>query len=261
MSLHGVYPSDLWPPEQCLKLNNMTSFISSVGAFHRAASVLGPRVRFFLWLCWLFVAALTFSHCWEWGRLFSCSTRLLIASLVLEHGLWGTPASGAVTYQLNCCVACGIHPDQGPNPCPLHWQADSLPLDHQAGPRASLLRAVSQFALGCGHHESLAVLVFQVGCFGGSYLRCHNGCPTRWVSWVLPWGVRAICFSGRSCSFEFPPDCGLPSPYSCVVIWNCLWPFWIPESGQQIFLKGSEGKYFSLALHIVFIVTSQCLLL
>ena len=28
----------------------------------------------------------------------------------------------------------GIFPDQGSNPRPLHWQADSLPLDHQGRP-------------------------------------------------------------------------------------------------------------------------------
>ena len=27
-----------------------------------------------------------------------------------------------------------IFPDQGWNPCPLHQQADSLPLDHQGSP-------------------------------------------------------------------------------------------------------------------------------
>ena len=31
-------------------------------------------------------------------------------------------------------VACGIFPDQGSNPCPLHWQADSQPLRHQGSP-------------------------------------------------------------------------------------------------------------------------------
>ena len=30
--------------------------------------------------------------------------------------------------------ACGIFPDQGSNPCPLHWQADSLPLSCQGSP-------------------------------------------------------------------------------------------------------------------------------
>ena len=33
-----------------------------------------------------------------------------------------------------CSAACGIFPDQGSNPCPLHWQADSQPLRHQGSP-------------------------------------------------------------------------------------------------------------------------------
>ena len=35
---------------------------------------------------------------------------------------------------LSCSVACGIFPDQGLNPCPLHWQVDSQPLRHQGSP-------------------------------------------------------------------------------------------------------------------------------
>ena len=34
----------------------------------------------------------------------------------------------------SCSAACGIFPDQGSNPCPLHWQADSQPLRHQGSP-------------------------------------------------------------------------------------------------------------------------------
>ena len=34
----------------------------------------------------------------------------------------------------NCPEACGIFPDQGWNPCLLHWQADSLSLYHQGSP-------------------------------------------------------------------------------------------------------------------------------
>ena len=36
-------------------------------------------------------------------------------------------------------AACGIFPDQGSNPCPLHWQADSQPLRHQGSPRGGFL--------------------------------------------------------------------------------------------------------------------------
>ena len=57
--------------------------------------------------------------------------RLLI---VVEHGLWpqasvvvalGLWSTGSVVVVLNCSAACGIFPDQGLNPCPLHCKADS----------------------------------------------------------------------------------------------------------------------------------------
>ena len=35
-------------------------------------------------------------------------------------------------------AACGIFPDQGSNPCPLHWQADSQPLHHQGSPACGI---------------------------------------------------------------------------------------------------------------------------
>ena len=39
-----------------------------------------------------------------------------------------------VAHGPSCSAACGIFPDQGSNPCPLHWQADSQPLRHQGSP-------------------------------------------------------------------------------------------------------------------------------
>ena len=50
------------------------------------------------------------------------------------HGLQSA-GSAAVTHGPSCSVARGILPDQGPNPRPLHRQADSQPLRHQASPR------------------------------------------------------------------------------------------------------------------------------
>ena len=38
-------------------------------------------------------------------------------------------------------MACVIFPDQGSNSCPLHWQADSYPLDHQGSMRGLFLKA------------------------------------------------------------------------------------------------------------------------
>ena len=46
-----------------------------------------------------------------------CGLLLVVASLVTERGLRA--------HGLSCPTACGIFPNQGSNPCPLHWQADS----------------------------------------------------------------------------------------------------------------------------------------
>ena len=44
--------------------------------------------------------------------------------LVVARWLQGA-GSVVVAHGLSCSAACGIFPYQGPNPCPLHWQADS----------------------------------------------------------------------------------------------------------------------------------------
>ena len=56
----------------------------------------------------------------------------VVASLV-------EPDSRAEAQQLwrggrSWSAACGISPDQGWNPCLLHWQVDSFPLSHQGSP-------------------------------------------------------------------------------------------------------------------------------
>ena len=70
-----------------------------------------------------------FSSWGERGLLFVVVRRLLIAvaSLVAEHRLQWLQCgdSVVVAHGLSCSAAYGIFPDQGSNPCPLHWQADS----------------------------------------------------------------------------------------------------------------------------------------
>ena len=48
----------------------------------------------------------------------------------------GSRRTGSVVaaHGPSCSAACGIFPDQGSNPCPLHWQTDSQPLRHQGSP-------------------------------------------------------------------------------------------------------------------------------
>ena len=44
-----------------------------------------------------------------------------------------------MAHGLSCSVACGIFPDQGLNPCPVHWQVDSQPLHYQRSPTTTVL--------------------------------------------------------------------------------------------------------------------------
>ena len=74
---------------------------------------------------------------------FSLRWPLLLQSMGSRHAGFsscgaralGTWASVVVAHGLSYSAACGILPDQGSNPCPLHWQADSQPLRHQESPR------------------------------------------------------------------------------------------------------------------------------
>ena len=76
-----------------------------------------------------------FSSCGKWGPLFiAVSGPLTIsASLVRSTGSRRV-GSVIVAHGPSCSAAGGNFPDQGSNPRPLHWQADSQPLRHQGSP-------------------------------------------------------------------------------------------------------------------------------
>ena len=63
-----------------------------------------------------------------------CAGLSLSRPLLLRSTGSRRAGSVVVAYGPSRSVACGILPDQGSNPCPLHWQADSLPLRHQGSP-------------------------------------------------------------------------------------------------------------------------------
>ena len=64
------------------------------------------------------------------------SSRCAGLSLSRPLPLWSTGSrrTVVVAHWLSCSAACEIFPDQGSNPCALHWQADSQPLRHQGSP-------------------------------------------------------------------------------------------------------------------------------
>ena len=54
--------------------------------------------------------------------------------LLLRSTGSGCAGSVIVAHGRSRSAACGIFPDQGSNPCPLHWQADSQPPRHLGSP-------------------------------------------------------------------------------------------------------------------------------
>ena len=71
----------------------------------------------------------------HWVFVAACRLSLVVASRGYSS-LWhagsvvvacGLKSAGfiVVAHGLSCSAACGIFPDQGSNPRPLHWQADS----------------------------------------------------------------------------------------------------------------------------------------
>ena len=95
----------------------------------------------YLWLCWVFVSVRGLSLAAASGG--HSSSRCAGLSLSRPLLLWSTGSRRAgsvvVAHGPSCSVACGIFPDQGSNPCPLHWQADPQPLCHQGSPPRRIL--------------------------------------------------------------------------------------------------------------------------
>ena len=97
---------------------------------------------FIFWLCWVFVSArglplvaASGGHSSSRFAGLSLSRPLLLQSMGSRHA-----GSVVVTHGPSCSAACGIPPDQGSNPCPLHWQGDSQPLRHQGSPDRYFLK-------------------------------------------------------------------------------------------------------------------------
>ena len=80
--------------------------------------------------------ARAFSSCGKRGPLSSsrCAGLSLSRPLLLRSTGSSRAGSVVVAHGPSCSAACGIFPDQGSNPCALHWQADSQPLRHQGSP-------------------------------------------------------------------------------------------------------------------------------
>ena len=90
----------------------------------------------YFWLCWVFVSMRGLSLVAASGGHSSsrCTGLSLLQPLLLRSTGSRRAGSVVVAHGPSCSMACGIFPDQGSNPCALHWQADSQPLCHQGSP-------------------------------------------------------------------------------------------------------------------------------
>ena len=90
----------------------------------------------YLWLCWVFISVRGLSLVVASGGHSSsrCAGLSLSRPRLLRSAGSRHTGSVIVAHGPSCSATRGIFPDQGSNPCPLHWQADSQPLRHQGSP-------------------------------------------------------------------------------------------------------------------------------
>ena len=84
---------------------------------------------------WLSLVAASKVYCSRSARAsqgcgFLCCGAQVPGTWASAHGLWSV-GSAVAAHRLSCPAPHRIFLDQELNPCPLHWQVDSLPLDHQ----------------------------------------------------------------------------------------------------------------------------------
>ena len=83
---------------------------------------------YLFWWCWVFVAVHRLSldpATIGYSLIAVHRLPIVLASLTEGHRLCGAGASTVVTHRFSYPMSHGIFPDQGLNPCPLHWQVDS----------------------------------------------------------------------------------------------------------------------------------------
>ena len=90
----------------------------------------------YFWLCWVPASVQGLPPAAASGGHSSsrCAGLSLPRPLLLRSTGSRRAGSVVVAHGPSRSAARGIPPDQGSNPCPLHWQADPQPLRHQGSP-------------------------------------------------------------------------------------------------------------------------------
>ena len=148
----------------------------------------------YFWLCWVFVSVRGLSLIAASGGHSSsrCEGLSLSQPLLLRSA-----GSAVVAHGPSRPAACGIFPDQGSNPCPLHWQADSQPLCHQGSPGLRFLKKyIYLFIYVWLHWVFIAVRRLSLVAASGGYssLQC-TGFSFQWLLLLRSTGSRRAGFS------------------------------------------------------------------
>ena len=136
----------------------------------------------YFWLCWVFVSVQGLSPVAASGGHSSSQCAGLSLSRPLPLRSTGSRRAGSVVvaHGPSCSAACGILPDQGSNPRPLHWQADPQPLHHQGSPSNSLFKwCLVLFCFGVFENSVYHLVPFLVYLrvfFQGRTWHQHLGC-------------------------------------------------------------------------------------
>ena len=146
-------------------------------------------------LCWVFVSVRGLSPVAASGGHSSSRRAGLSPSRPLLLQSTGSRRAGSATvaHGPSCSAACGILPDQGSNPCPLHRQADSQPLRHQGSPYRRILNH-------CATREAQPLLSALPPL--SPFLQLHW--PLLFLERFGPQGLCTCYFALPECSLSLP---------------------------------------------------------
>ena len=170
-------------------------------------------IYIYFWLCWVFVSVRGLSlvaesggHSSSWCAGLSLSRPLLLRSTGSRRA-----GSVVVAHRPSCSVACGILPDQGSNPCPLHWQADSQPLRHQGSPIFECLLSLYRNKIEIFFHKFIYFIYFWlrwvfIAAHGLSLVAASGGYSSLWCTgFSLRWLLLLWSTGSRRAGFS---SCG-----------------------------------------------------
>ena len=160
--------------------------------------------------CWvhfsLAVASRGYSNCGAWASHRRAWVLGCMGSVAGAPQLQSTD-SVVVAHGLSCSATCGIFPDQGKNPCLLHWQADSLPLSHWGGPELKVYNELLtcmytyMFVYVCVYQSINIWLPWWLTTKGEQWRRrrrCGFGPWVVKIPWRRAWQSTAVFLSGKS---------------------------------------------------------------